>query len=143
MKKFSSWFWIGVLLASLTSCGLLERHVRVVGEITSFGEQDAITVPATVEQGKPFDVTVITAGGGCTEQGQTVVEVQGLQASVTPYDYEIIPIGRGCTLIGQNYPHTATLNFAEKGTATITFHGRKMTANGATATTEARTLEVR
>lgn len=125
----------------MTSCSPLRE--RVVGEITSFGEEDAITVPASVDQGEPFDVTVITAGGGCMEQGNTEVKVQGLRADVTPYDYKIIPIGGGCTLIGQDYLHTATLSFAAKGTATITFHGREQTADGATPTTEVRTLEVR
>ncbi len=137
--KLSSWLWLGALLL-LTSCSLL--RVRVVGEITSFGEEAAITVPASVAQGKPFEVTVITAGGGCMEQGNTEVKVRGLRADITPYDYEIVPIGGGCTLIGQDYLHTATLSFAEKGTATITFYGREQTADGAIPTTEMRTLEV-
>ncbi len=128
----------------LTSCGIFETRERVVGEITSFSEQDAITVPAVVQQGTSFTATVITLGGGCMEQGETEVKVQGLRAEVTPYDYKITPpFGAVCPLYGQDYIHTATLSFAERGTATVLFHGRQVTVNGATATSESRTVEVR
>lgn len=133
-----------VLFVLLTGCGLLERRERVVGEIGSFSEQDAVTVPTTVTQGEPFEITVTTLGGGCTEQGDTEVDVEGLRADVTPFDIQITPPpGTGCTLIGRSFPHTATLSFAEKGSATLVFHGRKVTGGGAVRTTETRTLSVR
>lgn len=132
---------LSVLLAS---CGLFERRERVVGEIASFGEQDAITVPAVVQRGELFEITVITAGGGCMEQGETEVDVQGLRADVTPYDYKITPpAGVVCLLYGEDYLHTATLSFAKKGTAKILFHGEQLTADGRVATTETRTVAVR
>ena len=144
MKKLSWWVYVGILLVLLTSCSLFGRRVRVVGEISTFSEQDAIVVPVSVQSGASFEVTVITLGGGCTEQGETEVEVQGLSADITPYDYQLIPPpGTACPLYGKEYRHTATLSFAEKGTAMLLFHGRKLTADSAVATTETRTLTVR
>ena len=143
MKKLGLWVYVGVLLGLLTSCGLLERRVRVVGEISSFGQEGAITLPASVQSGEPFEVTVTTLGGGCMEKGETDVQIQGLRADITPYDYEITPLFEGCLLYGEDYRHTATLSFAEKGTATLLFHGRKFTADQAVETTEMRTLTVR
>ena len=140
MKK---WVCLGLLLVSLTSCGLLERRVRVVGEISSFSQENAIILPVSVASGEPFEITVTTLGGGCMEQGKTDVQLQGLRADITPYDYEITPLFGGCLLYGENYRHTATLSFAEKGTATLLFHGRRLEADKAVETTEMRTLTVR
>ncbi len=149
MKKLSWCVYVGLLLVLLTSCnfgesGIFERRVRVVGEISSFGQENAITLPKSVQSGESFEITVITLGGGCMEQGETEVEVQGLQADITPYDYRIIPpAGTACPLYGEDYPHTVGLSFAEKGTATLLFHGIKSAADKDIETTETRTLTVR
>ncbi len=140
--KFSRWGSVGLLLILLTSCGLLERRVRVVGEIDSFSQQDAIIVPASVQSRESFEVTVTTLGGGCMDQGETDVQVQGLRADITPYDYAITPLFGACLLYGEEYLHTTTLTFAEKGTATLFFHGRELTTGKAGETTQTRTLTV-
>lgn len=89
-------------------------------------------------------MTVTTLGGGCMEQGDTEVEIKGLQAEITPYDYVITPpTGVYCALYGQDYEHTATLAFSQKGLVTLTFHGRNQTSSGSRITTVTRTLEVR
>ena len=109
MKKLGSWLWVSVLLLVLTSCSLLERRERVVATIASDVEAAQITVPTTVQRGVPFEVEVLTYGGGCIDQGETEVEVQGLNASVTSYDYLVTPPpGVVCTLIFEYYPHRAT-----------------------------------
>lgn len=145
MKKTPLRLVIGAaLLLSLTACGLFETRGRVVGTVSSFGTLPQVDMPGEVRQGESFTATIITQGGGCMEQGETEIDIQGLRAEITPYDYEITPpFGALCPLYGQDYTHTATLTFAEKGTATVSFYGRDQLSSGITATTVTRTVEVR
>ena len=143
--KTGKWVWTGLLLVvSLSACSLLERRERVVATIASNVEVVQITVPTTVQRGVPFEVEVLTYGGGCIDQGETEVEVQGLNASVTPYDYLVTPPpGVVCTLIFEYYPHRANLQFDTSGTAEIVFHGQSENLSEKTAITETRTVVVR
>jgi hypothetical protein len=133
-----------VLITSLTGCGLLETRERVVGTIASFGTLPQLEVPTEVARGEVFTATIITQGGGCMEQGETEVKLGERQAEITPYDYVITPpTGVYCPLYGQDYEHTATLAFSQKGLATLTFYGRNQTSSASSLTTVTRTLEVR
>lgn len=96
-----------------------------------------------MEQGQLFTVSVTTYGGGCTEKGETKVEVEALRAEVRPYDYDTSPLGHDCDDMLRIYEHTATLSFEEIGTAEVVFYGLKKGAGGVTQTTVTRTLEVR
>jgi len=56
----------------------------VLGVIVETGDTARITIPDTAVANQPFTVTLSTYGGGCTSKGDTEVEIDGLNATVTP-----------------------------------------------------------
>lgn len=80
-----------------------------------------VTVPATARRGQPFEVKVMTIGGGCVNEGPTRTRVQGMTAEVRPYD--VHSGSHVCTADVRLYEHTATLRFDTPGTATVRILG--------------------
>jgi hypothetical protein len=80
-----------------------------------------VTVPATAERGQPFEVKVITVGGGCVSEGPTRTRTQGMTAEVRPYDVHNGSVV--CTADVRLFEHTATLRFDTPGTATVRIVG--------------------
>ncbi len=124
---------------SMNGKGLSER---VFGTIEFYGETAQVEVPISAKQGQPFVVTVVTYGGGRIEKRETKVEVEALRVEVRPYDYDTTPAGGDCDDDLRYHKHTATLRFAEVGTAEVVFFGRKKNASGVTQVKVAQTLEV-
>lgn len=114
---------------------------RVFGTIEYYEQSAKITLPATAEVGKPFAVTVVTYGDGCTEKGETDVELQPLRAEIRPYDYNVAP-GSVCADTLTVHEHTEMLAFTLAGRAEIVLYGQRATSSGRTNTTVTRTLEV-
>ncbi|HYW08566.1 MAG TPA: hypothetical protein VE913_16520 [Longimicrobium sp.] len=109
-----------------------ERQVGVVLGLA--GGTPAIEAPTTVRAGEDFTVTIRTGWpNGCAREDGTEVEVRGASATITPYDR--MTEGSICTMEVQAFVHTATLRFAQPGTARLLIRGR------ATRTGGARTIE--
>jgi hypothetical protein len=121
---------VGRLLRRSTTAALLLAGCSLVGSdggeqlgiIQSLPDKPAqVTVPATARAGESFTVSVMTYGGGCTEQGPTRVHISGTTAEVRPYDRDT---GRNdCPANSVSYEHTATLRFDEPGTARVHVYG--------------------
>ena len=117
---------LGVLLLmlALTACESLERRERVLGTFWD-EESETVTLPSEATRGEPFEVQVRTVGDGCTEPGETEVEVRGLEVSITPFDYQTIPASNSaCPAYAKELVHTTSLILEQSGTATITFYGQ-------------------
>lgn len=115
---------------------------RVFGTVEYYSNPFRAAVPATATTGEPFGVTVATYGGGCTEKGETAVQLEGLRAEIRLYDVDTEPATGGCADIFRTHEHTATVTFAEAGEAEITFYGLKEDASGVVNVSHTRTLEV-
>lgn len=116
---------------------------RIFGTLEYYDEPVQVSVPGTVRQKEPFSVAVTTYGNGCTEKGETKVEVDALRAEVRPYDYDTTPIAGDCTDNLKMHEHTVTLRFEEAGTADVIFFGYKKNVNGIAQRSVTRTLTVR
>lgn len=88
------------------------------------GESDPVevVVPAVVTRGVPFDVTVTTYGGGCIEEADTEVEVQGALAVVRPY--QILVHHDICTLELNITRRTVRVRLDTPGPGRVVVHGR-------------------
>jgi hypothetical protein len=97
--------------------GVLEFH----------GDPPHVQAPATASLGTPVIVTVRTYGGGCIKAGPTSAAVQGLVAVIEPFDSVVtrLPPNWACTQELRLLSHVTTLQFADRGTATIRILGRR------------------
>ena len=116
---------------------------RVFGTLEYYGGPFQATVPATATAGEPFDVTVVTYGGGCIEKGETTVRFEGLQAEIRPYDFDTQPASGDCPAILRAHGHTASVMFAEAGEAKVVFYGLREDATGTANVSHTRTVAVR
>jgi hypothetical protein len=123
-----------VLLVLMAACDSLagpgEREE--VGIIAGLAEAaPEIEIPATVQAGEEFSVTIITVWrNGCARMDRTDVEVDGANATITPWD--VIRDGAMCSQEPRQFNHTATLSFSEPGTSQVVVRGRASDAGGVT-----------
>ena len=109
-------------LAIASGCGSTEPPSTgprdVLALIINGTLQSEVLVPDTVSVGAPFTVSFTSIGGGCTTATPRVdVHVSGLSADVRGYDHV-----SGSDICTQNIvmlPHSATLSFTQRGTATV------------------------
>ena len=151
MFKFrKSLFRLAVIAAAAltVSCS---NHETVMGQdtelrlgvIESFGDPVEITVPGSVVAGTPFEITVNTYGNGCVGLGETRVTVTGLTAEIEPFDWVFTPPpGAACTDQLIRFSHVATVEFVEKGTATLRVRGSRGEPGGKVLEVE-RSIAVR
>ena len=98
----------------------------LLGVIQIFRDSVEITAPDSVVAGTPFEITVNTYGNGCVGLGETRVTVTGLTAEIEPFDWVVTPHpGAFCTDELNRFSHVATVEFVEKGTATLRVRGRR------------------
>ena len=116
---------------------------RVFGTIEYYGDPFRVTVPATAEVGRPFEVTVMTYGGSCLEKGETTVRTEGLRAEIRPYDYDTTPVTGACPDDLQFHNHTASITFAEVGEAEVVFYGLKKDGTTTVNVSHTRAVRVR
>jgi hypothetical protein len=104
-----------------------------VGIIAGLAENaPEIELPATVQAGEDFSVSIITVWrNGCARMDRTDVEMDGASVTITPRD--IISDGRTCTQAPQQFIHTATLSLPEPGTAQVVIRGRASDADEVTS----------
>ena len=96
------------------------------GILEGFDQPVVVNVPDTVPVHTPASVVATTYGGGCIfAKAFTTVSVEGLNAVVEPYDSVDIST-RICTLEIRQFVHTAEVQFAEQGTATVRVVGRRV-----------------
>lgn len=140
MKRFS---FAPLALFALVGCSGLTGpdSTRRLGVI-EFSENAPVVVevPATAARGVAFQVAINTYGGGCTGQGDPVVEVSGLTATVEPYQYEVVDGNVGCTDDLRTYRNVAQVQFDQAGTGLVRFRGHSRISGG-TITVE-RTVTV-
>ncbi len=123
-----------IALLSATACAsqgqVLEPTVELQPGILEFYDQPVqITTPDTVAVGAPATIEVKTYGGGCVSKGETRVTVEGLLAVVEPLDSVITPSPEAaCTDELRFFSHIVTVEFTERGTATLRVRGRRMPA---------------
>ena len=100
---------------------------RVIGVI---GDGSGIEVPAAVQAGQDFTVTIQTSWpDGCAHEDGTEVQQRAASATVTPYDR--VTEGGTCTSAPQRLTHVATLRFSQPGTAVVNIRGRPSRDEGA------------
>ncbi len=105
-----------------------QKSSRVLGVITlgEEGTNESISIPATVEANKDFEIIVTTSGDGCVSAADTGVILGEMSADVFVYDFTTANRpGIACTMIFKTLPHKATLRFTKTGEATIRIWGRK------------------
>lgn len=113
------WFKTLILgIALVTACSPTEpsQH-RVLGTIAGFDSTDPHVVLSSA--GTAVTVGIRTYGNGCYSVAETVVDVDGLEATVTPYDYDPGCFQRDLKLLD----HSATISFPSQGTALIRVKG--------------------
>jgi len=110
----------------------VERVLGVIIDRT--GDTAGISVPDRGILGEPVVLRVTTYGGGCRSKDETVVNREGMTATVTPYDRVV----RGVTCTDDLRPldHTAAIRFPGEGTARITIRGQEETRRGGTVQVE-------
>jgi hypothetical protein len=116
-----------VLGLAATACGLLGPiENRVVGRVElRDGGEPSVVVPGSATPGRPFNVTVLTAGGGCSRQGDTEVVIDSNTAIVTPFDIEIIPRdGAVCPGYLVFYEHVAQVEMPREGEGVVVIRAR-------------------
>ena len=96
---------------------------RQVGVLVFYGDSAHVTAPESVALGEPATIVVKTAGGGCIRTGDTEVQVTGLVAELTPYDH-FPSAGQICTADFRLNTHTVTVQFTQRGQATVRVRGR-------------------
>ena len=111
-----------VALVALAGCDTLgSGETRFPGSLVQNAlGVETISAPDTVVAGRPFDVTVVTSGGGCIRQGDVTVETVAARADVRPFNVFRDP-GRngGCTMDFILFEHRASVTFAAPGVATV------------------------
>ena len=111
------------VLAALAGCDMSTgpdfETRRVLGHPAS-PEQEVVPIaaPDTVMAREPFEVTVITVGGGCHVRADGVeIGASGGAVELRPYDVVQVPVSEqaGCTAIQLHFPRTATVVLREPG----------------------------
>ncbi len=125
MNHFVS-FSLLLLVAMLAACdnssamrevGIIEPNIAL--------DEEVLSAPETVQAGVPFDITVRTIGGGCTEADGVEREVSERLAVLKPFDLTTVPGNNSaCPAIVTRPEHTAQITFEEAGSATIRVEGR-------------------
>ena len=109
-----------VVLAACSNAG--DSLVVDLGVITtSFEYGPSIEHPAVARSGTDVAVTALTYGSDCTWFKRTDVEITGLTAVIRPFDESAVESVCGDAVF--SYRHTATIQFAQAGMATITVFG--------------------
>ena len=111
------------LLAALAGCDTLSgpdfETVRQLGHPTlSSQEVEPLAAPDTVVAGEPFEVTVVTDGGGCHVRADGVeIDASREAVELRPYDIVRVPVSdrAACAAILQFLPRTAVVVLAEPG----------------------------
>lgn len=111
------------LVAALVGCDSLSgpesEAVRLLGEPAMASQEvEPLMVPDTVAVGEPFEVTVVTQGGGCHERADGLeVDAGGQAVELRPYDIVLVPRSdwAACTRLLRYLPRTATVTLAEPG----------------------------
>lgn len=99
---------------------------RAPSLLESGGLATSIVTPASAKAGVPFDVSVVTLGGGCIRQGDTEVSYSDMSAEVRPYEvFPRMSSNLVCTDDIRFLTHTATLQFARPGTVTVRVVGAR------------------
>jgi hypothetical protein len=124
-------FLLGLVMLTLGCNSIFgPSEQRVVGVIEGLDtDAPSIVVPESVRAGEDFTVTIGTTWRNtCARKDATEVRVQGASATVTPY--ERVTEGGACGDMVQHFTHTATLRFAQPGTAEIVVRGRASHTGG-------------
>lgn len=121
-----------LLAAALAGCNLMTgsgtddggRTITRPGTIAFYDHPEVIVVPDNVTAGVPFEVAVVTYGGGCVSAGETRGEANGLVARVSVFDEEFVPGPEGgCTDELRRMEHRATLVLPRAGKARLEVRG--------------------
>lgn len=130
---------LGIVAVALgiVGCGLLESDYRaVVGVLRLEDGMPRLDVPTRAAAGEDFSISfATTSGDACAEAGSTSSDLVGMTATVVPYDLILRHEG-GCLDVIQTFEHSATLNFAAPGTATVKVRGRSSLGDGRLVTFE-------
>ncbi len=116
--------------AAFLGCGLIagpDWELRR-GAIEFYNDPVIVQLADTVSVTKPTTMSVITYGGGCVRKGPTEVSIDGLDAVVEPFD-SVHVAAEACTLELSRFLHEVSLQFAERGTATVRVIGMTEPSN--------------
>jgi hypothetical protein len=103
------------------------EETRVPGTIELYSQPVVVSANYTVPLGQPIVVRVRTYGNGCVSRGDTEIQQQDLQATITPHDYQ--QRAQACPDILRTFEHEATLRFSRRGNATVVIRGNSLPAN--------------
>ena len=113
-----------VVLTACSSATEARDETRVLGAIAGYNDDDPRIEIAT--SGRTVTVSVTTYGNGCTREGPTEVNVQGMEALISPYDFEPRPGNFACPDILLSFTHEVAVQFAAAGEARIRVRGRRL-----------------
>lgn len=120
---------VPVLLTGTAACNgvkVMQSEVEPRPAILQFHSDPVrIDLPETVAVASAFTVSIQSYGGGCTSQGDTDVQVEGLLATIRPFDLEPSDPEVICPAILRVFEHVATIQFDQPGTATVRVLGRR------------------
>jgi hypothetical protein len=115
--------WLGPLIPLVLACNPVTspHEARVLGSIAGYATGDPqIEIITGAES---VIVRLTTYGDACYRQGETEVEVRGMDAEVTPYDYVRMEEGAACPAILRGFAHEAEIVFDSAGEAQIVVRG--------------------
>ena len=122
---------LSVVCVFLEGCGTLGLFTRTHISVLSGFEEQPFVVPDSVASGEVFTVIVYTVEP-CDWPGPPRVEIEGNVATITPYSSYLTPREEDCHFSYTTaFVHEATIQFTEKGQATIFLRVRLDEANRA------------
>ena len=102
---------------------------------------DILEVPDTIRASEPFDIVLMTFGGGCETASSMGVATTNDAVELRPFDRTFIPAGYVCAALRKFIEHETTLLFETPGTKTVTVFGRHVTPNVDEATQRQLTIQ--
>lgn len=92
--------------------------------------RQSVSIPASIQKNRDFEITVTTSGNGCVSAADTSVISGENSADVFVYDFTSANRpGIFCTMIYKSLPHKTTLRFSKSGEAVIRVWGRQQSGN--------------
>ncbi|MBA3455758.1 MAG: hypothetical protein H0T42_21865 [Deltaproteobacteria bacterium] len=123
-----STFSLALILSAACDAPATDESIVELGRLEFFDDPVIINVPSSVKKRQPFQVQVVTYGGGCISFERTDVQVAMDGVDFLPYDRRDIPANGLCFANLSPITHEEYVVFDEPGRHVIRIHGRRYNA---------------